>query len=92
MRDHLLMTHLIMEPFAVSLYRNLPRVHPVFKLLVPHLRYTMAINTIGRKTLIGSGGLADKGLAIGKGGHIQLIQSKTAVDANYFLFATYESR
>ncbi|XP_062505950.1 allene oxide synthase-lipoxygenase protein-like isoform X2 [Corticium candelabrum] len=74
MRDHLLMTHLIMEPFAVSLYRNLARVHPVFKLLVPHIRYTMAINTIGRKTLIGEGGIADKGLAVGKGGHIDLIK------------------
>ena len=76
LRDHLLMTHLIMEPFAVSLYRNVPRVHPVFKLLVPHVRYTMAINTIGRITLIGEGGLADKGLAVGQGGHIELIKSK----------------
>jgi arachidonate 5-lipoxygenase len=74
MRDHLLMTHLIMEPFAVSLYRNLPRVHPVFKLLVPHVRYTLAINTIGRISLIGEGGIADKGLSVGQGGHIDLIQ------------------
>ena len=76
MQNHLLKTHLVMEPIAIALYRNVSRVHPVFKLLIPHVRYTIAINTIGRRGLIGENGLADKVLAIGKGGHIQLIMSK----------------
>eukprot|EP00118_Oscarella_pearsei_P020634 m.224919 g.224919 ORF g.224919 m.224919 type:complete len:1044 (+) comp40007_c1_seq1:153-3284(+) len=71
---HLLMTHLIVEPFAISMFRNLPRVHPVFKFLFPHMRYTMAINTIGRLKLVGSNGLADQVLSIGKGGHISYIK------------------
>ena len=34
----------------------------------------MAINTIGRNELIGEGGIVDKTLSIGGGGHIQLLQ------------------
>ncbi len=40
-------THLVMEVLAVATMRNLPRVHPVYKLLVPHLRYTIAVNSLG---------------------------------------------
>ena len=34
----------------------------------------MAINTLGRKTLIPEGGIADQVLSIGGGGHIKLMQ------------------
>ncbi|XP_031557674.1 allene oxide synthase-lipoxygenase protein-like [Actinia tenebrosa] len=74
MISHLLRTHLTMECFAVSSWRNLPSIHPVFKLLFPHIRSVMAINTLGRKDLINKGGISDVTLSIGGGGHIQLIQ------------------
>ncbi|XP_041866922.1 polyunsaturated fatty acid 5-lipoxygenase [Melanotaenia boesemani] len=71
---HLLRTHLITEMFAIAMYRNLPAVHPVFKLLVPHIRFTIAINTKAREQLICECGIFDKANATGGGGHVQLVQ------------------
>ena len=67
-------THLIIEAFAVATWRQLPSVHPVFQFLFPHLRSVMAINTLGRNELIAEGGIIDKTLSVGGGGHIQLIE------------------
>lgn len=63
-----------MEAFAVASWRQLPSIHPVFKLLFPHLRSVMAIDTIGRNELTVKGGIVDKTLSIGGGGHIQLLE------------------
>ena len=71
---HLMKTHLVMEAFAVASWRQLPSIHPVFQLLFPHLRSVMAINTIGRNELIAKGGIVDKTLSVGGGGHIQLLE------------------
>nr|AAY98506.1 11R-lipoxygenase [Gersemia fruticosa] len=74
MITHLLRCHLMMEPTAVSSWRNLPSVHPVWKLLYPHTKGIMAINTLGRNDLIPTGGAADKVLSIGGGGQVTLMQ------------------
>lgn len=65
-----------MEPVMTSMLRNVARCHPLFKLLIPHMRYTIAINTLGRVTLVGAGGFVDKGMAVGGGGHLDLIRRK----------------
>ncbi|XP_054886024.1 polyunsaturated fatty acid 5-lipoxygenase [Poeciliopsis prolifica] len=71
---HLLRTHLMTEVFGIAMFRQLPAVHPAFKLLIPHIRYTIAINTKAREQLICECGIFDKANATGGGGHIQLIQ------------------
>ncbi|KAJ7337200.1 arachidonate 5-lipoxygenase [Desmophyllum pertusum] len=74
MITHLLRTHLFMEPIAVASRRQLPTLHPLWKLLSPHVRGVMAINTLGRARLIPAGGVADNTLSLGGGGHIVLMK------------------
>ncbi|XP_068721239.1 allene oxide synthase-lipoxygenase protein-like [Montipora capricornis] len=71
---HLLRCHLFMEPFAVACWRQLPCLHPVWKLLKPHIVGVIAINTLGRERLISAGGVADDTLSVGGGGHIELMK------------------
>ncbi|XP_006899145.1 PREDICTED: arachidonate 12-lipoxygenase, 12S-type [Elephantulus edwardii] len=71
---HLLNTHLVAEVIAVATMRCLPELHPLFKFLVPHMRYTMEINTRARNQLISEGGIFDKAVSTGGGGHVILLQ------------------
>ncbi|CAB3985700.1 allene oxide synthase-lipoxygenase -like [Paramuricea clavata] len=82
MATHLLKTHLVIEAFCVASWRQLPSIHPVFQLLFPHIRSVVAINTIGRNELVAKGGIVDKTLSIGGGGHIQLLE-KTYKDFKF---------
>ncbi|XP_076825128.1 allene oxide synthase-lipoxygenase protein-like [Clavelina lepadiformis] len=50
--NHFLVTHGVMEPFSVAIFRCLPRPHPVYKLLRPHLQTVSAINHEAREILI----------------------------------------
>lgn len=74
MITHLLRVHLFMEPVAVATYRQLPSLHPLWKLLAPHIRGVFAINTLGRSVLIAEGGVADNTLTVGGGGHVDLMK------------------
>lgn len=49
---HLALAHFIMEVFTVSLYRQLPPNHPVYKLLIQHTRFTVAGAQVGRDLLL----------------------------------------
>ncbi|NP_001089265.1 arachidonate 12-lipoxygenase, 12R type S homeolog [Xenopus laevis] len=66
--SHFLYTHLCAEIFNVATTRHLPMGHPVYKLIHPHLRYTLEINTLARQTLIGPDGFFDQAVVIGNGG------------------------
>ncbi|XP_056330459.1 arachidonate 5-lipoxygenase b, tandem duplicate 3 [Danio aesculapii] len=70
---HLLRTHLISEVFAIAMFRQLSAVHPVYKLLIPHVRFTIAINTSARQTLINDTGVFNKANSSGGIGVLQVI-------------------
>ncbi|KAM0869764.1 hypothetical protein ACQ4PT_040464 [Festuca glaucescens] len=55
--SHWLNTHAVMEPFVIATNRQLSVTHPVNKLLVPHYRDTMNINSRAREALINTGGI-----------------------------------
>ena len=58
--------HLFLCFIALALARNLPAVHPVHKVLFPHLRYIPAINTVWRKVLLEKDMAFSQTLALGE--------------------------
>ena len=63
-----------MESYAVATMRTLPDAHPVCKLLLPHYRYTIGINTAARLKLINNGGIIDQAFSIGGKGKVELLR------------------
>ena len=82
---HYLSCHAAMEAYCMATMRNLPDPHPIYKLLRPHFRYTMAINARARATLINKGGIIDKIFAIGGEGKVEAFKR---VFANYSVYCT----
>nr|XP_020450660.1 arachidonate 5-lipoxygenase-like [Monopterus albus]XP_020450661.1 arachidonate 5-lipoxygenase-like [Monopterus albus] len=77
--SHLLRTHLVIEVFCVATLRQLPAVHPIYKLLAPHLRYTLEINCRGRTQLIAPNGIFKRVVSTGGDGLLILAQREYKV-------------
>uniref|UniRef100_A0A8C7JYE0 Uncharacterized protein n=1 Tax=Oncorhynchus kisutch TaxID=8019 RepID=A0A8C7JYE0_ONCKI len=75
---HLLRTHLLAEVFAMSTLRNLPMVHPIYKLLISHFRYTLQINTLARQALISENGLFTENASVGGPGMVEFLKKAVA--------------
>ncbi|XP_051194253.1 lipoxygenase 2.3, chloroplastic [Lolium perenne] len=57
--SHWLRTHACVEPYIIATNRQLSRMHPVYRLLHPHFRYTMEINALAREALINADGIIE---------------------------------
>lgn len=64
--SHWLRTHACTEPYVIATYRQLSALHPISKLLHPHLRYTMEINAAARQSLIAANGVIEGTFTPGK--------------------------
>lgn len=71
---HLGLTHLAMEPFAISHHNAFPPEHPIGQLLKPHLKDTIGINYLARQTLIAKVlPFTDRTFATGTSGGLSLV-------------------
>ncbi|KAK9531514.1 hypothetical protein VZT92_010935 [Zoarces viviparus] len=58
--EHLLKTHYMAEVYAVATLRSFSAIHPLYKLLFPHFRFTLHTNTRSRKSIFGPEGAFSK--------------------------------
>ncbi|XP_078154302.1 linoleate 13S-lipoxygenase 2-1, chloroplastic-like [Carex rostrata] len=64
--SHWLRTHCCIEPYIIAAHRQLSAMHPIYRLLHPHFRYTMEINALAREFLVNAGGIIETTFAPGK--------------------------
>ncbi|CAN6277851.1 unnamed protein product [Urochloa humidicola] len=64
--SHWLRTHCCVEPYIIAANRQLSRLHPIYRLLHPHFRYTMEINALARESLINADGIIEESFWPGK--------------------------
>ncbi|TVU08175.1 hypothetical protein EJB05_41566 [Eragrostis curvula] len=61
--NHWLRTHCCVEPYIIAANRQLSQMHPIYRLLHPHFRYTMEINALARGMLINADGIIETNFA-----------------------------
>ncbi|OMO51224.1 Lipoxygenase [Corchorus olitorius] len=64
--SHWLRTHCVTEPYIIATNRQLSVMHPIYRLLHPHFRYTIEINALARESLINADGIIEKSFTPGK--------------------------
>ena len=61
-----LRTHYVTEPFIIATNRQLSVMHPIYRLLHLHSRYTMKINALARESLVNADGIIESAFSPGK--------------------------
>ncbi|XP_044955679.1 lipoxygenase 2.2, chloroplastic [Hordeum vulgare subsp. vulgare] len=64
--SHWLRTHCCVEPYVIAANRQLSQMHPIYRLLHPHFRFTMEINAQARGMLICADGIIEKTFSPGE--------------------------
>ncbi|KAL9458837.1 hypothetical protein AB3S75_007672 [Citrus x aurantiifolia] len=64
--SHWLRTHCCTEPYVIATNRQLSVMHPIYRLLDPHFRYTMEINGLARQALVNADGIIESSFSPGK--------------------------
>lgn len=64
--SHWLRTHCCVEPYIIAMNRQLSSMHPIYRFLHPHFRYTMEINALARVYLINADGIIESSFSPGK--------------------------
>ncbi|XP_033515786.1 lipoxygenase 6, chloroplastic-like [Nicotiana tomentosiformis] len=59
MVNHWMRIHACAEPYIIATHRQLSSMHPIYKLLHPHMRYTLQVNAFSRKTFISANGIVE---------------------------------
>lgn len=59
-------THAVVEPFIIATRRQLSVMHPIYRLLNPHFKDTMHINSLYRSFMLKPDGIFEKILFSGK--------------------------
>uniref|UniRef100_A0A3Q3G0P0 Si:dkey-17e16.9 n=1 Tax=Labrus bergylta TaxID=56723 RepID=A0A3Q3G0P0_9LABR len=72
--QHLMKTHFLSEAYTVATLRSFPVIHPIYKLLFPHFRSTLHINTGGRTSLFGPDGALSIVCSLGYDGMTELMR------------------
>ncbi|KAJ3582929.1 hypothetical protein NHX12_000092 [Muraenolepis orangiensis] len=58
--NHLLNTHFVVHGCALATLRNLPLIHPLYKLLIPHFRQTLHVNTLAQTRVKDRSGISSR--------------------------------
>lgn len=72
---HLGDTHLTVEPMIVASHRQLSALHPIMTLLVPHFRFTIAINNAALQGLVVPGGTLAANLSTSAEGSLDMVRN-----------------
>uniref|UniRef100_A0A0E0MNI5 Lipoxygenase n=1 Tax=Oryza punctata TaxID=4537 RepID=A0A0E0MNI5_ORYPU len=64
--SHWLRTHCCVEPYIIAANRRLSQMHPIYRLLHPHFRFTMEINALARGSLVNADGVIENSFSPGK--------------------------
>ncbi|KAJ7380261.1 hypothetical protein OS493_010976 [Desmophyllum pertusum] len=87
MVEHLLKTHLMMEPFCVCILRHLSKLHPLHQLLKYHCRGLLPTNKVGFPKLVEDKAYMHQLFAIGNVGAVTLLvrayQTLTWADTDF---------